>query len=256
MSRIVLTFALLLLTASCATQLAQAPPPNMPAAVKAPELRPGGYWRFAVSDGFTRLPRGTVDYRVDTIDGDIVTVQVKSDAGESTEVYTRNWNWLQRPATNLQDFAYSPAYRAFDFPLSAGKKWTFRGTARDPADGRTFPVGIEGEVLGWERVKVPAGEFETLKVRRHVHLDYFLQGVRGQSLITETDWYAPALNQVARRETTSRYLRLADAAPMFVPVRGSGGRGGGRSRDGDGDRLPRYEQDDWLVYELVEHGRR
>jgi hypothetical protein len=250
MSRIVLAIASLLLTASCATQLAQTPPPNLPVAVSAPEFRAGSYWRFAVSDGFTRLPRGTIGYRVDKIDAVVVTVQVTSDAGETAELYTRNWNWLQRPATNLQVFAYSPAYRAFDFPLSAGKKWTFRGAARDPADGRTFPVRIEGEVLGWERVKVPAGEFETLKVRRYVTLDYWLQGVRGQSVITETDWYAPTLNQVARREATSQYLRLADASPMFVRVRG------GRSRDGDGDPLPRYEQDDWLVYELVEHGRR
>jgi len=252
MSRFALAVASLLLIAACATHLPQTPPAGMPATVSAPELRAGGYWRFAVSDGFTRLARGEIEYRVDTIDADTVTVHVTTAAGESTELYTRDWNWLRRPATNMQVFDYSPAYRAFDFPLAAGRKWSFRGTARDPADGRTFPVRIDGEVLGWERVKVPAGEFETLRVRRYVTLDYWLQGVRGPSEIMETDWYAPALNQVVRRETTSRYLRLADASPMFVRVRGGGGRG----RDSDGDRLPRYEQDDWLVYELIAQGRR
>jgi hypothetical protein len=248
MLRLLFTAASLLL-AACATQLAQTPPAGLTATVNAPEIRPGDFWRYAVTDGFTKLPRGTIEYRVDSVDGDTVTVQTLTDAGASTELYTRDWDWIRRPATNLQVFEYSPAYPALDFPLSAGKKWRFRGAALDPADGRTYPVSIEGEVLGWEKIRGPAGEFDTLKVRRYVILDYWQQGVRGQSLITELDWYAPALNQVARRETNSKYLRLARLASPFVAVRD------GRDRS-DNDRLPRYEQDEWFVYELVAHGNR
>ena len=246
MTRQLACLAALVLLAACAAPLPQAPPAGMAAEVRAPEVRSGSSWQYAVSDGFTRLPRTTIEYRVDTIHADALTVQVVTGgANESTELYTRDWNWLRRPATNMQLFEYNPAYRAFDFPLVAGKKWSYRGTATDPADHRSFPVRISAEVLGWERVRVPAGEFDAVKVRRQVILDYWLQGVRGQSLILETDWYAPSLNQVARRETTSRYLRLAQSEPSFVAVRGSRGR--------DGDALPRFEQDDWLVYELVKY---
>ena len=246
MTRIILVAASLLV-ASCATQLPQTPPSGVAAEVSAPQPKAGSYWRYAIVDGFTRIPRDTVEYRVAGIDADVVTVNVNTDRQQSTELYSRDGNWLRRPATNMQEFTFSPAYRAFDFPLAAGKKWKARATATDPADRRSFPVIIEAQVLGWERVKVPAGEFDALKVRRHVFLDYWLQGERGQSVIMETDWYAPSVQQVVRRETTSQYLKLAALeAPRFVHV--------DDDPSGGDDKLPRYEQDEWLIYELVAHG--
>jgi hypothetical protein len=247
MTRLLLAAVSLLLVASCATNLSSTPPAGMAAEVSAPELRIGSTWRYAVSDGFTRLARGTVEYRIRAVEGSVVTVDVRNGTQESTELYTRDGNWLRRPATNMQVFSYNPPYRAFDFPLVAGKRWESRATATDPADGRSFPVAVNGRVLGWERIKVPAGEFDTLKVRRMVYLDYFRQGDRGQSVIRETDWYAPALNQVVRRETTSQYLKLArlERSP-FLRV----SDGDDHSDDGG---VPRYEQDEWLVYELVEY---
>ncbi|MCC7079124.1 MAG: hypothetical protein IT530_00510 [Burkholderiales bacterium] len=238
----------LLLLAACAANLPQTPPPGRAAQVAAPDWRAGSTWRYAISDGFTKIARGTVDYRVRGVAGDVVTVDVQSGGQESVELYTREGNWLRRPATNMQTFTYRPAYRAFDFPLFAGKSWTARSTATDPADGRSFPLRLQGRVLGWERIKVPAGEFDTLKVQRMVYLDFFRLGDRGQSVIQETDWYAPDLQHVVRRETTSQYLKLARIErPFFVKTRG----GDDHSRD---DILPRYEQDDWLVYELVARG--
>jgi hypothetical protein len=252
MTRLFLAGVSLLLLVSCATHLAQTPPAGMANEIAAPQLQPGSVWRYAVSDGFTRLARGTIEYRVRAIEADAVTVDVRTGSQESTELYSRDGNWLRRPATNMQVFSYSPAYRAFDYPLVPGKRWESRATATDPADGRSFPVSIRGEVLGWERIKVPAGEFDTLKVRRMVFLDYWLQGDRGQSIIQETDWYAPSLNQVARREAVSKYLRLADSGQPSGFIRVAGG--GDDHSDGGG--VPRYEQDEWLVYELTEHTAR
>jgi len=248
MRRMLVVVASMLL-ASCATQLSQTPPSGVTSDITAPQPQPGSVWRYAVTDGFTRIPLGTVEYRVTGISGDVVTVEVQTDRHRSVELYAPDGNWLRRPATNMQAFEYSPAYRAFDFPLTAGKRWRARAMAKDPTDGRSFPVIIEGRVLGWERGKVPAGEFDALKVRRHVILDYYAQHDRGQSVIMETDWYAPAVNQVVRRETTSQYLKLVQMeAPRFIRVSGDD--------PSDGDKLPRYEQDDWLVYELVSHGKK
>jgi hypothetical protein len=244
MMRLFLAVTSLALLGACASQLASTPPAGTPAEIAAPEVRPGSVWRYAVSDGFTKLPRGSVEYRVRAIEGNTVTVDVITNGRESTELYSREGNWLRRPATNMQTFTYSPAYRAFDFPLVAGKSWSAQATATDPADGRSFPVSIRGRVLGWERIRVPAGEFDTLKVRRRVFLDYFQLGDRGQSVIEETDWYAPALGHVVRSETTSQYLKLAGTqrAPGLMRV----------SDDHSNDAiLPRYEQDEWLVYQLT-----
>jgi hypothetical protein len=214
--------------------------------VSQPEIRVGDTWRYAVRDGFTSLPRPPVEYRVTQVQGDTVTVEVRSGDHVSTELYTRTGNWLRRPATNMQEFTYTPPYEALAFPLVAGKTWKSKSSATDPADGRSFPVTIQGSVLGWERIRVPAGEFDALKVRRYVFLDYWRSKVKGQSIIREDEWYAPSLGKIAKRETTSRYLdgRFALANDGIVLT---------RDRGDDG---PRYIQDDWLVYELVSYAPR
>jgi len=260
-----LAASLLLLGGCATTELSQTPPAGMPARVAASPLPPGSAWRYAVHDGYTKRPRGNVEYRVLEVAGDTVTVDVDDGKAHTSELYTRERNWLERPATNMQRFRYQPAYRAFDFPLYAGKRWKARTTATDPVDGRGFPVHIEGYVAGWKKVRVPAGEFDALEVHRQVHLDYFELGVRGQSRIEEVEWYAPAPNQVVRRETKSQFLRLAagDGDAALIPVkggggggRGGGGRGGHGGRDGsDGGSVPFWERDEWLVYELVEDKR-
>jgi hypothetical protein len=248
MKLIVLVAAASILLSACTTPLPQTPPAGTASSLSAPSVKAGSYWRYEVTDGFTRLPRGSVQYRVSDVMSDSMTVEVQGFDGERTESYTRGWNWLVRPATNMQTFVYAPAYEALPFPLSAGKKWRHNGTATDPATGRSFPVRIDGEVVGWTKVRVPAGEFDAIKLRRIVYLDYWEQGVRGQSLIIESDWYAQAVGQVVRRETTSKYLRLADARPAsrFMRV---------NDDTLDGGSPPYFEQDDWLVYELSSYSR-
>lgn len=248
MKLIVLVAVASVLLSACVAPLPQTPPAGAASSLSAPSGKTGSYWRYVVTDGFTRLPRGSVEYRVADVMSDSIIVEVKGFDGERTETYTRDWNWLVRPATNMQTFVYKPAYEALPFPLSAGKKWRHAGTATDPETGRSFPVRIDGEVLGWAKVRVPAGEFDAIKLRRTVYLDYWDQGVRGQSLIIETDWYAAAVGQVVRRETTSKYLRLADARPAYRFMRVN-------DDPSDGDVLPRFEQDDWLVYELSSYSR-
>lgn len=240
----------LLLLAGCATPLSQSPPPGMPAQVSAPEIRVGDGWTYNVRDGFTSLERGSQRYRVAEASGDQIVIAVSREGTEDeVRVYDHQWNWLKHPATNLQSFNYSPAYRAFEFPLAPRKTWKVRLTATDPADGRRFPLTIHGEVLGWERVKTPAGEFDALKVRRWVYLDYWELTVRGRSEIVEHEWYAPAVKQAVRREARSQYLSYLHA----------GGRAGfllliGGDMDADGG--PRFVQDDWLIYELVSYSVR
>lgn len=236
----------LLYLAGCAAPLPQVPPSGVAAQVSAPAIRPGAQWTYRVRDGFTGLARPTERYRVSEIAGDHVAVTVSREgANDEIQYYDRQWRWLRHPATNLQSFNYSPAYPAYSFPLVAGRKWNARVMASDPATGLRFPLTLDGEVLGWERVKVPAGEFDSLKVRRIVFFDYYEATVRGRSEIIETEWYAPAVNQAVRRETSARYLSylFGENEPGLLPVGGRGGGGGG----------PRFVPDDWLVYELLNY---
>lgn len=195
----------LLFLAGCATPLPQTPPAGIPASVAAPPVRVGDNWTYQLHDGYTRISKGTYRYTVTAIEPRRMSVQVTHDGEPAgTQMFTRDWNWLEKPMTNLQNFRYSPPYAVLPFPLEAGKTWQAYVQATDPATGKTNRVRIDGDVLGWERVKVPAGEFDALKVRRLVYAgnaDYD----RGEEHIVEFDWYAPGLGQTVKQVTSSRY---------------------------------------------------
>ncbi len=195
----------LLLVAGCAGSLPQTPPAGVPPQVAAPDIRMGDEWKYSLHDGYTKLPGGTFEYRVTAVEGDTVTVQLRHEGRDSTQRYTRDWNWRERPMTNLQNFRYEPPYPALPFPLEAGKTWRAYVNATDPASGRVNRVRIDGSVRGWERVKVPAGEFDALVVQRVVYAGnqiYFL----GEEYITEVDWYSPSAGGIVKHASRSGHI--------------------------------------------------
>jgi hypothetical protein len=230
--------------AACA-QVPVGTPLQSTASAAAPTVAVGDTWTYKVHDAFTGLPRPTENDRVTEVgDGRIKVAVSREGAGASEiQVFDSQWNWLTHRATHLQPFDYSPAYPAFSFPLAPGKTWKARLIATDPKDGRRFPMWVDGIVLGWERLKVPAGEFDALKVKRTVDFDYLEFGWRGNSYITEYEWYAPAIKQSVRREYSATY---------FTMVYGDRGASGllrvGREDGGYG-----YVPDDWLVWELTSY---
>lgn len=246
--RVFLAAAAMAGVAACATTPVGTPLQST-ASAEAPRVAPGDSWTYRVRDGYTGLDRGNEQYSVTGTSGEriSVTVSFARSGVEEAHVYDRNWNWLKRPATNLQSFDYQPSYQAFAFPLTPGKTWSERLEATDPGDGRKFPVRLYGTVVGWERIKVPAGEFDTIRIKRSVYFDYWEYSTRGGSDMVESEWYAPAVKQVVRRETASWYVSYVGGdAPGFMFVDGDTNDGGGIQR------VP----DDWLIYELVSYSVR
>jgi hypothetical protein len=225
---------LTLLMTGCAAPLPQTPPPGVPPELAAPQVRAGDDWRYTVRDGYTRLPRGTVEYRVSAVQGDTIMVERRHEGRTATERYTRDLNWRERPMTNLPSFRYDPPYVALPFPLAAGKTWRAYVNATDPASGQTHRVRIDGKVLGWERVSVPAGEFDALVVRRIVYAGNE-DTTRGEENITEFDWYAPALGGIVKHVSSSAYFdKMSSCDDLFCAA---------------------WVRNDWNVAELVSHRR-
>lgn len=194
--------------AACAAPLPQSPPSGQSAQVGPPPVRTGQASTYVLHDGYTGLPRGTVTYRVGAVQDDDVTVDVTHDNRASTEHYTKDGNWRERPMANLQDFRYDPPYAALPFPLFAGKTWQAYVRATDPATGKANRVRIDGAVLGWDRVRTPAGEFDALKIRRYVYAgnaEFF----KTEERIEEYDWYAPQPGVVVRHEARSEHMDMS-----------------------------------------------
>jgi hypothetical protein len=131
------------------------------------------------------------------------------------------------------DYEFVQPYPAYVFPLEQGKSWSLRINATDPATGRRNSVRIDGEVLGTERISVPAGAYDTVKVRRRVYAGDFGYE-RSETQVVETEWYAPTLGRAVRIESNSSYMDRAactDEMSACRPVRG-----------------------DWSIYEMLEAG--
>lgn len=242
---------LLLAAAALACAACTTAPVGTPLESKAtatvPTVAPGDTWTYRVRDGFTGLERGNQVFRVTEVGQDRINVTVEKGGPDEAHVYDRDWNWLKRPGTNLPyPFTYEPSYQAFAFPLAPGKTWRERLIATDARDGRRFNVWLDCAALGWEKVRVPAGEFDAIKIRRFVVFDYSDYTSRGRAETVEQEWYAPAVKQVVRRETSGMYLNyLAAGNGPFL-----------RTAGGQDDGGPRMVPDDWLISELVSYSVR
>jgi hypothetical protein len=228
------TFKALLLAcallASCQTAPEIAPPASV-SSVPAPAIRAGQFWEYAVRDGYTGFPRGRYRYTVARADEDRFVADVARE-GERVDsyAYARGWNGVELPLTNLQRFRFDPPFAAFEFPLYPGKHWRRIVRATDPATGRSYSVHIHATVTGWRRMRVPAGEFDALEVRRQVfagNAEFF----KLQEEIMQTDWYAPEAGYVVASEASSSHLDTSRSGTKGRPLRVRG---------------------DWLIAELVQ----
>ena len=200
-----------------------------------PRLAVGDTWVYRISNGYNNEVRGEIRYQVEKVDAGRAVVSVTPDnpyLGQAyTEIYTKEGNWLRHPVTNHDqpvEYEFATAYPAYVFPLEPDKSWSLRVNATDPATGRRNSVRVDGTVLGAERIRVPAGEFDTIRIRRLVYAGDW-DGFLRETNIMETEWYAPALGRAVRSESRSEWKDLSRC-----------GRAGCQPFHGD-----------WNVYELV-----
>lgn len=201
---------------SCRTHLVAVAAAALVVAAMAPAVAAapvaGETYVYRLSNGYNNEARAQITYRVEKVDADRIAVSVSADSPgvdtARTEIYTSNGNWLRRTLISHdqpREFEFSPGYPAYAFPLDPGKSWSVRVNATDPATGRRNSVRVDGKVLGNERIRVPAGEFDTVKVRRTVYAGDW-DGFRQETTITEIEWYAPALGRAVRSESKSGYM--------------------------------------------------
>jgi hypothetical protein len=198
----------------------------------------GDSWSYRVVNGYNGEVRGNLQYRVDKVEADRVAVAVSTDLAAlgvpRNELYTADGLWLRHSLINHDqpvEYEFSRPFPVYDFPLAAGKSWSTRVNAVNPASGKRVSVRVDGEVLGTEQVSVPAGSFDTFKIRRRTYAGDF-DDPRSETNIVETEWYAPALGRAVRLDKNSSYMdqgRCSDEMSACTPARG-----------------------DWFIFELIE----
>ena len=175
----------------------------------------GDTFVYQVINGYNNETRGQVSYRVQSSDADRVVFEVTTNRqgaySTAAEISTPGGSWLRHRLPSRDqptDYEFSAAFPAYDFPLEPGKKWTARLNAVIPATGARRSVRIDAKVGGTERIQVPAGAFDTVKISRVIYAgDADLP--RTETNIVETEWYAPALGRAVRLVTTSDWRDLS-----------------------------------------------
>jgi hypothetical protein len=213
-----LVLALALLLPACAGMNLNQNFPPAEAAVPAP----GERWTYRVVNGYNGLEVGKMAYEVVSAAGDRFEVRVTDGkSGRSqTRAFLRGWNpesgqypvglamgGLWNGILPGGPVRYLPPLPDFRFPLAPGKSWSETVAAADPVTGQQIPVKVVGRVQGMERIRVPAGEFDTIKVIRDL---YYQDSTWWRTSVwqTSTDWFAPSINRVVRHREHSQYTDL------------------------------------------------
>jgi hypothetical protein len=175
----------------------------------------GDAYVYRISNGYNNEVRGKINYRVEKADSDRIEVAVTTDtpsAGSArTEIYTKNGNWLRHPLAShdqLREFDFAKPLPVYVPPANEGNSWSVRVDAVEPGSGRRNSVRVDGEVVGNERITVPAGTFDTIKIVRRTYVgdwDTFMR----ETYIENTDWYAPALGRPVRIDSKSSWQDLS-----------------------------------------------
>ncbi|MGB8338048.1 MAG: hypothetical protein WCD07_11890 [Burkholderiales bacterium] len=209
--RILLFLACLIALAACATARDQLP------AIPAPELKVGDSWVYEQRNGYNGELLQTLNVNVLDVSGDAIALRVRPSAGvgEFTQILNRELNPRRNAVVLGFQRDFEPAYDAYKFPLNVGQTWRTQGISVDPITKKLLTFKIWGDVVCAEKIRVPAGEFDTLKIVRRVYPndeEWWRDGTR----ILETEWYAPTVKRIVRREEDSYYVDTASGQPPLV----------------------------------------
>jgi hypothetical protein len=97
--------------------------------------------------------------------------------------------------------------KALNFPIEVGKRWHYVSDWFFKPKGSNGSIAVDVVVLGYEKVQVPAGEFEAFKLMS-------TEKVSGTSPInsqyageiSRTYWYAPAARAIVKIVSHNAYL--------------------------------------------------
>jgi hypothetical protein len=180
--------------------------------VQSPDVALGDSWTYAERDGHDGAIKTTWSSDVVAVDDkqvEILSLDVTSDTsrGDYTTWYSRRWNLLgeSRPSGG-RTLSFEPALVYLPFPLEPGKSWHQELAVKDSVNGKSTAWKVDGKVAGWERVKVPAGEFDAIKIVRQIDIsDADSPGFETRR--SEVDWYAPAAKSIVRHEESEQYYQ-------------------------------------------------
>jgi hypothetical protein len=161
-----------------------------------PEVTVGDEWKFAV---YYTVPSTTpnrtwliTSVTEGGIDG--------TENGEPLRL-TRELNVVESPRDRSSNF------KLLAFPLQVGKRWHYVNDWVFKMNASVGRSTVDVEIVGYEKVTVPAGEFDAFKLTSREGLSGTSPaGSQYAGEITRTYWYAPRARTIVKSVTHDPYI--------------------------------------------------
>jgi hypothetical protein len=160
--------------------------------IERPEIRVGDRWKAERKDPRTKLVLLTEERVVTAVDGPRIKVMFNGTPGTMTSDLT---------VTDKPGFGYDSGYQFLRFPLEVGKKWNFKTNWSNKAAGSQGDTEMDVSVMSLERLRVAAGEFDTIKLEATGYMNITGYGSRR---VQATYWYAPSAKAIIRMDWVDR----------------------------------------------------
>ena len=194
-------------------------PLGFAADLPAPVLQAGDTWTYRHIDGYNKLDVGTVSLAVEAARAGDIRLVTRSGDGRSASqsTYAGPGRLAAGTLSARAEGALNPPLELSRYPLHEGERWKQTVVRDDVLSGEKRATQLDAKVVGWQTVKVPAGEFRALLIERRIDLgDY--DPFRGPTLRWEKEWYAPEVKGTVKLEVfeeyfENRYNRLQSPMP-------------------------------------------
>ncbi len=164
-------------------------------------VRVGDRWSYDLKDGATGEVRQSYSYFVfDINDKEIVTRMILKGPEDRyrTVVFNLDWGLIDDGLAQSR-----PSELSFRKPLQVGKTWPWEVHTRSLQDGNVWRTSGTARVAGQERITTRAGTFDTFRIEakgRQVNA----RDQTKSNAVTQTFWYAPAVNRWVKRTFEGR----------------------------------------------------
>jgi hypothetical protein len=173
----------------------------------APVVQAGDTWTFRHIDGYNKLEVGIVSLAVEAAGAGDIRLVTRSGEGRyaSQSTYAGPGRLSAGTLSERAEGALNPPLELARYPLREGEKWRQTVVRDDVLSREKRATVLEAKVVGWQTVRVPAGEFRALLVERRIDLgDY--DPFRGPTLRWEREWYAPEVRGTVKYEVFEEYF--------------------------------------------------
>ncbi|MDI1238660.1 MAG: hypothetical protein PSV26_14355 [Polaromonas sp.] len=165
--------------------------------VDRPAVQVGDRWKASALDGFSKVATGSREEVVALVGIDSISTTRKTDGTPSESyLYDLDWNRLSDVKGRIEK------EQRYAFPLVLGKTWSASWNWIN-SRGREGQIEMTYTVAGTERITVPAGTYETVKIEGKGVWKNRSSGSSGVAV--ETVWYSPIAKRYVRSTWVTRY---------------------------------------------------